>query len=813
MTATLERPDVHIEEPEHRSIVRHPSDVLRLLIAGIVTLVGFLLATTLNELSEAITVEVVEGFDGLPNAVVVVFIFSMSILSIFIPLFGIGYLIWRRTWRRLALAFFASVLAIALLAVIEMTLVDRFSPPDVPFDPPSWVCEPDVTVEEVGLSCVPGAEDGLGSLAFLTGFVAYFSALVPWMTKRWRLAAWSTIGVYVVVRMISSYTPPVDEFLAIGLAYTVGAAVLVVFGEPDRRPRGREVVAALARSGIELSELRRAGVDARGSTPYFATTDAGDGLFVKVLTPEERAADILFRIMRMFRLKGVGDERPFSSLKRAVEHEAVASLMASSDGVRTPQIEAVAEVPPNSMLMAYALVDGTSLDSVPPDELTDELLIGVWDQVAILRRHRTAHRDLRLANVFRRSDGQPWLIDFGFAELAATDGQLRSDIAELTTSTATVVGPERAVTNAIAVLGPDPVADAAARIQPLALSGATQASLKQQKGLDEAIRDEIQHQTGIAEIHLEDLERVKPRTVLMVLGFALAVYFLIPQLAQTDFGAVLDANWAWVPAALVASLATYVGTALNVMGSVPDRIRFTPTLLTQLASSFMNRITPAKVGGLATNVRYLQKSGVDASVAISGVGISAVASFIVHMTLLILSAVLVGQNASDFIELPSNTVVLGGLVVLFTLSGLIAFVPFGRRIFTTKVWPILRKAGQGLLQVAQSPVKTAMLFGGAFISIMAYIAALWFSLEAFGGGLGFFAVAFVFLAGQILGQVAPTPGGIGATEAAMIATMTALGLPADTAVPTVFLYRIVTFWLPIIPGLFSLRKLEADGAL
>jgi len=110
-----------------------------------------------------------------------------------------------------------------------------------------------------------------------------------------------------------------------------------------------------------LSELSRAGVDARGSTPYFATAVGGDRLFVKVLSPEERSADILFRIMRMFRLKGVGDERPFSSLKRAVEHEAVVSLMASSDGVRTPQLEAVAEIPPNSVLMAYAMIDGSSL--------------------------------------------------------------------------------------------------------------------------------------------------------------------------------------------------------------------------------------------------------------------------------------------------------------------------------------------------------------------------------------------------------------------------------------------------------------------
>ena len=86
VTSPIDVPDVLIEEPERRSIVRHPSDALRLVLAIAVTLFGLLLATTLNELSEAITVEVVEGFDGLADPVVVVFILGMSIIAIFIPL-------------------------------------------------------------------------------------------------------------------------------------------------------------------------------------------------------------------------------------------------------------------------------------------------------------------------------------------------------------------------------------------------------------------------------------------------------------------------------------------------------------------------------------------------------------------------------------------------------------------------------------------------------------------------------------------------------------------------------------------------------
>ena len=299
----------------------------------------------------------------------------------------------------------------------------------------------------------------------------------------------------------------------------------------------------------------------------------------------------------------------------------------------------------------------------------------------------------------------------------------------------------------------------------------------------------------------------------MVVGFALAIYFLIPQLAQTDFGAVLDADWRWAPVILAASFLTYVGAAWNIMGSVPQRVPLITSVVAQFAGTFINRITPVKIGGMATNVRYLQKNGVDTSVAVAGIGVSSVGTFIVHMSLLIMSVVFVGRNAGDFIEVPSGSTVLIGLVVVFTLAGVVWFLPAGRKLLTAKVWPMLKQSGQGIAQVATSPRNAVMLFGGAFLMIMGYITALWFSLEAFGGGLSFVGIALVFLAGQALGQAAPTPGGIGATEAAMIAAMTALGLDAATAVPTVFLYRIATFWLPILPGFFSLRKLESDGML
>ena len=126
------------------------------------------------------------------------------------------------------------------------------------------------------------------------------------------------------------------------------------------------------------------------------------------------------------------------------------ALAARDLGMRTPRLVAFATAEPDGFVLAYEAIDGRSLDRVEPDEMTDDVLAGVWAQFALLRRHRIAHRDLRLANVFLAADGEAWIIDFGFSELAASDLLLATDVAELLASSTTQVGAERAVAAGLA---------------------------------------------------------------------------------------------------------------------------------------------------------------------------------------------------------------------------------------------------------------------------------------------------------------------------------------------------------------------------
>ncbi len=315
----------------------------------------------------------------------------------------------------------------------------------------------------------------------------------------------------------------------------------------------------------------------------------------------------------------------------------------------------------------------------------------------------------------------------------------------------------------------------------------------------------------------QPFEYVQLREVVMVAALALAVYVLIPQLADVTgvWSSIKHADWAWALWAVGASALTFVAAAIGLMGAVPQRLPLPLTTAAQLAGAFVNRIVPARMGGMATNLRYLQKRGVGLAVATASIGVQQVSGLLVHVALSAVLLVWAGRNAGDALQaLPSEQTVLIGLTVLGVFSGLLFLLPWGRRLLRTRVLPPLQRSGSGVAAIARSPLKLLELFGGAVFLTLMNIAALVFSVYAFGTtDVSVAVIGVAFLVGSGVASVAPTPGNLGAVEAALIAGLTTVGVDPDVAVPAVFLFRIVTFWLPILPGWLTLVLLQRRGDL
>jgi uncharacterized protein (TIRG00374 family) len=88
------------------------------------------------------------------------------------------------------------------------------------------------------------------------------------------------------------------------------------------------------------------------------------------------------------------------------------------------------------------------------------------------------------------------------------------------------------------------------------------------------------------------------------------------------------------------------------------------------------------------------------------------------------------------------------------------------------------------------------------------VGVLWAAFRAFGEPPPIAVLTQAFFVGMF-GNLLPMPGGVGGVEGGMIAALAAFGVDAGQAVVAVLLFRAMTFWLPLVPGVvayFQLRK-------
>jgi hypothetical protein len=380
---------------------RSPSDALRLILFSLATVVLLALTRWAESTVRAFENDVVALFRGLNPSVEHAFNQLLSIaaavvgVAVYVPPFLlkryrlIGYVVVGNVATALLVGVTTWWLDQAASGSLFATVVDRFG----------------------------ATSQGSLNLWTLAQLTSSFVILAPFVGRRWRQAGMVVLATLALGRIVLVSGLPAEIFLVVAIGATVGVAVLLAFGRPDRRPTVAAIRAALESSALNPMSLAPYSMGVRGARWYVAT-DADDvRLLIKVLSPDERSVDLLYRTYRYLRLKNVGDERPFSSLRRSVEHEALVALQARDVGVGTPRMRALAQVGEDSMLIAYEMIDGRRLDHMDGDEVADSVLHQLWAHVTCLRTHRIAHRDLRRANVLVDGDGVPWLTGFAFSEV------------------------------------------------------------------------------------------------------------------------------------------------------------------------------------------------------------------------------------------------------------------------------------------------------------------------------------------------------------------------------------------------------------
>ena len=639
----------------------------------------------------------------------------------------------------------------------------------------------------------------------MTGLIAVLIVAHPWGSRRILRVGWWAVTLSTITRFLLTDLAASPVILMIGVGVFAGGVVGMLVGELRTPLPITSVVRAASRVGLTLVRVLPTVIPRSAGSAWLADDTDGQRWMIVTSGPDQGTAVVLRQLSRLTVLKSTGERRPIRSLRRLVEHRALTLLVAERSGARVPHAAGITSSG-DEILLIVAHIDGDRLSDLADPKQVEDCLRGAWEQVRLLHNGGVYHGDLTIENLIVDPDGEVWIVDFERGEIDAEPATFASDIANLLVSSSGVVGPEAAVEAAVDVLGRTVVATALPHLQP---AGLRRSARRQRVALGE-LRNVASERVGVADVELAKLRRLGPRTLITFAMLAGAVYLLLPQLTTANdiLGEIRNAQPWWVAAAVLASVLTYLGATLTLVGSVPDPVPFGSAFGTSVATSFTNAVAPAGVGGMALGVRYLQRLGVPTPVALTGVGVKTVLGLFVHITLMAATVLALGRS-----EVLSGVSVPWGLLGWIGLGVVIAVLllitlPVTRRWAGVRLVPRAREAFSGMGEVMRSPRRLVALVGGATMITVSYALCLVFSAQAVGVSAPISEIVIVSLTASIVASVAPTPGGLGAAEAAYAAGLAAIGLSASSSLAVVLIFRGVTFWLPILPGYLAMRALE-----
>ncbi|MER7672935.1 lysylphosphatidylglycerol synthase domain-containing protein [Kitasatospora sp. NPDC096128] len=693
--------------------------------------------------------------------------------------------------------------------------------------------------------------DALGHTEPVYGYLAPVLAFMTASGNRERRLPWAVLALSGLAGLAGGYATPTALLLGLLIGWTGAHGTLYAVGTPDPRPRPGEVLRALRDSGLRPVEALPAGPDRY----RIRQADDRPELDVQLLDRQAVTAAAVQRAWRRLRLRTAPHPRALRSPRTGLEHEALVTYAALAAGVRTRRIAATAGLGHDTALIAYEHLAGRTLDRLDDTEITDELLTDAWRQLALLQRREIAHRALVPSSLLVDDTGAVHLVDFADGDIAASELVLRCDIAQLLTTLALRAGAARAVRTATTVLGRDALGAALPLLQPIALARSTRQSLKRwpsgkpveapapegagggrgagsadagpapsepgteaatADGLLEEIRAEVSRGRPEVVGRPVRLERLRPRTLLAVVGGVVAGWLLIPQFfaaEENPIAAMSDADPWWLALAVVAAGLSHVAAAMGFVGFVPERLDFRNVVLAQVAGAFVKLVSPGGVGGIALNTRLLQRADIPTAQALSSVGVGQLIGLVLHLLQLGAFVYLVDAQPGGS-ELDALPAVVGGLAVAAVLLVVVWSVPSARRWLAARLRPLTAQVLPRLLDLLRNPARLAVGVSGQLLVSLCLITCLYCCALAIGREPSFAAVAVVFLVGNAAGNAAPTPGGAGAVDMALVVGLQqTASMEEGGALAAVALFRLLTLILPVLPGWAAMAWLQRRKAL
>ncbi len=331
------------------------------------------------------------------------------------------------------------------------------------------------------------------------------------------------------------------------------------------------------------------------------------------------------------------------------------------------------------------------------------------------------------------------------------------------------------------------------------------------------------------------------QTGVVVVVLLVAIYFLFPKLVGLgdSVSRLSDADPLWIVVAIafsIASYATYIALFKAVVGGDVLPLTWGETYEINMAGVAATLLFSAGgAGGVALTYWALKKAGMKRRevarrmIAFVSLHYAFYPLALIVFGLLLRTGVLNGENSVELTIIPAGVagvlLAIGVAVTLIPADVEARVMPHVRgehtRSFVEWSARVPETLGSGFrfaLSLFAHPRKGGLAVLGAAGFWAFNIGVLWASFHSLGIQVPFAVVVQGFFLGMVANLFPLAPAGVGAVDAGMIGAFVLFGLPEETVFPAILIFRLVSFWLPIPPGVVAflqlrktVRQWEAEG--
>jgi uncharacterized membrane protein YbhN (UPF0104 family)/tRNA A-37 threonylcarbamoyl transferase component Bud32 len=662
-------------------------------------------------------------------------------------------------------------------------------------------------------------DDGTPSfpLIRLAILVATLFAVRPSLTLPMRRFDRWLIGLTILSALVLGYGTLTNVIGAVSLGIAAGAATRVMFGTSVGIPTLDRVRASLRDLHVEATQVGYATDGARGRLRATAVDAHGP---IDITIYGRDAADSAF-FSRLWRAMWYRDGRSLLSVSREQQagHEALVLLLARRAGVTVPEVVTVGPASTGDVLLVTRNEGRLTLAEVDSTRITDEVLGRLWSALSRLHDADLSHGRLNASSITASEidpEALPGFRDMSASVLSPEPLAVDVDVVELLVLTALLTDVDRAVDAAVAHVDHSELVRALPAIQPAALGRELTKSLRAKPLKLDDLREQLATALDVEEPQPVQLRRVRLRDVFMWALLLLAINVFVSWVMSIDLETFLEdlsnASVGWLLVGLFVVQFTNLADTVSLMGLVTHPLPFAPTMQFQYATNYIGLAVPSDAGRIALTIRYLQKAGVPTRIAMGQGPFTTVFGYIIDAVLLLVSAQVVGAT----LELPDD-VDFSGFITLVTILVVGAVCAIIAVLVVPKlrqaIVPPVKDTVKELASAFTDPGRVVRLLGGITAKKLLFSLTLAATLAAYGEPLPFAAVVFVNIAVSWFAGIIPVPGGIGVAEAGITVGLVAFGVPETTALAIAITNRLLSTYLPTIPGYFMFKRLERNGYL